>query len=61
MKVGSSEYLSLGAVGEVAVRTVKLPNLLLFRWCAHLLILFILLSIALALIEDDKFISVYGY
>jgi len=36
---------------EVAVRTVTLPNLLLFRWCLCLLVLFRLLLIALALIE----------
>ena len=34
MKVSSSEYLLLARVVEVAVRTVTLPNLLLFRWCA---------------------------
>ena len=43
------------------MRTVMLPNLLLFRWYTYLLVLFRLLLIALALIEDDKFISVYGY
>jgi len=61
MKVSSSEYLLLAAVAEVAVRTVTLPNLLLFWWCTCLLVLFRLLLIALALIEDSKFISVYGY
>jgi len=43
------------------VRTVALPNLLLFRWYTSLLVLFRLLLIALALIDDGKFISVYGY
>jgi len=38
-----------------------LPNLLLFMWCTYLLVLFRLLLVALALIEADKFISVYGY
>jgi len=61
VKVSSLEYLLLAAVAEVAVRTVTLPNLLLFRWCTCLLVLFRLLLIALALTEDDKFISVYGY
>jgi len=51
----------LAAVVEVAVRIVTLPNLLLFRWCTCLLVLFRLLLIALALIDDGKFISVYGY
>jgi len=50
------------AVVEVAVRTVTLPNL---RYCYScgaqvMLVLFRLMLIALALIEDDKFISVYG-
>ena len=63
MKVSSSEYLLLAAVVEVAiaVRTITLPNLLLFRWCTCLLVVFRLLLIALALIEDGIFISVYGY
>jgi len=61
VKVSSSEYLLLAAAVEVAVRTVALPNLLLLRWCTCLLVLFRLLLIALALIEDDKFISVNGY
>ena len=39
MKVRSSEYLLLAAVAEVAVRTVKLSNLVLFRWCTCLLFL----------------------
>jgi len=43
------------------VRTVMLRNLLLFRWCTCLLVLFRLLLIAFALLEDGKFISVYGY
>jgi len=51
----------LAAVVEAAVRTVTLPKLLLFRWCTCLLLLFRLLLIALALIEDGKFMSVYGY
>jgi len=59
--VSSSAYLLLAAVVEVAVRTVTLPNLLLFRWCTCLLVLFRLFLIALGLIEDGKFISVYGY
>jgi len=61
MKVSSSEYLLLAAVVvEVAVRnfSVMLPNILLFRCCTCLLRL---LLIALALIESDKFITVYGY
>jgi len=33
VKVSSSEYLLLAAVVEVAVTTVTLTNLLLFRWC----------------------------
>ena len=61
MKVSSSEYLLLAAVVEVAVRTVALPNLLLFRWCTCLLVLFKLLLIALALAEDGRFISGNGY
>jgi len=63
VKVSSSEYLLLAAVVELAVRTVTLPNLLLllFRWCTCLLVLFRMLLTALALIEDGKFISVYGY
>jgi len=32
VEVSSSEYLLLAAVAEVTVRTVTLPNLLLFRW-----------------------------
>jgi len=60
VKVSSSEYLSLAVVVEVVVRTVTLHNLLLFRWCRCLLVLFRLL-IALALAEEDNFISVYGY
>jgi len=51
VKVSTSEYLLLVAVVEVAVRTVTLPDLLLFRWCTCLLVLFRLLLIALALIE----------
>jgi len=54
------QYLLLAAVVSVAVGTVTLPNLLLFRWWTCFLVLFRFL-IALALIEDDKFISVYGY
>jgi len=61
VKVSSSNYLLLAAVVEVAVRTITLPNFLLFRWCTCLLVLFRLFLIALALIEDGKFISVYGY
>ena len=61
MKVSSSENWLLAAAVEVAVRTVALPNLLLFRWCSYFLVLFRLLLIASALIEDDKFISVNGY
>jgi len=38
----------------------KPPNLLVFRWCTCLFVLFRLLLITLALIEDDKFISIYG-
>jgi len=60
VKVSSSEYLLLAAVVEVTVRTVTLPNLLLFRWGTCLLVLFTLL-IALAHIKDGKFILVYGY
>jgi len=51
----------LAAIVEVAVRTLTLPNLLWFRWCTCLLVLFRLLLIALALIQDGKFKSVYGY
>jgi len=41
VKVSSSEHLLLDAVEElVAVRTVTLPNLLFFRWCTCLLVLF---------------------
>ena len=61
MKVSSSEYLLHAATVEVAVRTVTLPNLLLFRWFACLLVLLRLLLIALALTKDDKFTSVYDY
>jgi len=43
VKVSSSEYLLLAAVVEVAVRAVTLPNLLFFRWCKCLLVLFRLL------------------
>jgi len=46
---------------EVAVRTVMLPNVLLFRWCTYLLVLFRLLLIALTLFDNDKLISVYDY
>ena len=60
MKVSSSDLL-LAAVVEVVVRTVTLPNLLLFRWCTRLLVLFRLLLIALALIDGGKFMLVYGY
>ena len=49
------DWVLLAAVVEVAV---ILP---LFRWWTCLLVLFRLLLIALALIEDGKFISVYGY
>ena len=60
MKVSSSEYLVLllATVVDAAVRTVTLPNLLLFRWGTCLLVLFRLLLIALVRIEDGKFISV---
>jgi len=61
VKVSSSNYLLLAAVVEVAVRTITLPNFLLFRCCTCLLVLFRLFLIALALFEDGKFISVYGY
>jgi len=37
VKVRSSEYLLLAAVAEVALRTVKLSNLVLCRWCMCLL------------------------
>jgi len=41
VKVSSSEHLLLDVVEElVAVRTVTLPNLLFFRWCTCLLVLF---------------------
>ena len=60
MKLSSSEYLLLAAVVEVPMRIVTLPKLLLFRWCTCLLILFRVFSIALALVEDGKYISVYG-
>jgi len=55
VKVSSSEYLLLpfAAVVEIAVRTITLPNLVLFRsvrWCTCLLVLFKLLLMALALI-----------
>jgi len=43
------------------VRTVALPNLLLFRWCTCLLVLFRLLLIVLALVEGGKCTLVYGY
>jgi len=43
MKVSSSEYLLLAAVVEVAVRTVTFPNVLFFRWCTCLWVLFRLL------------------
>jgi len=64
VKVSSSEYLLLpfAAVVEIAVRTITLPNLLLFRsvrWCTCLLVLFKLLLMALALIEDYKFICLW--
>jgi len=59
-KASSSEYLLLAVVVEVVVRTITLPNLLLFRWCTCLLVLFRLLLIALALIDDGQFMSVYG-
>jgi len=49
------------AFAELAVSTVTLPNLLSFRWCTCLPVLFRLWLIALALIEDGKVISVYGY
>ena len=42
------------------MRTVTLPNLLLFRWCTCLLVLFRLL-IALALIDDGKVSSLWLY
>jgi len=57
VKVSSSEYLLLAAIAEVAVRIVPLPNLQLSWCCTCLLVLFRLLLIALALIEDGKFIS----
>jgi len=60
VKVSSSDYLLLVAVVEVAVRTVTLPNLLLFRWCTFLLVLFRLL-LHKHLSKGNKFISVYGY
>jgi len=60
VKVRSS-YLLFAAVVEVAVRTVTLPNLLLFRLCTCLLVLFRLLLIVLALTEDGKFTSVHSY
>ena len=60
MNLSSSEYLLLAAVIEVTVRTVTLPNLLLFWWGTCLLVLFTSL-IALARTEDGKFISVCGY
>jgi len=53
--------VSLAAIAEVAVRTLTLLNLPLFRWCTCLLVLFGLLFIALALIEDGKFFSVCSY
>jgi len=59
--VSSSECLLLAAVVKVAVRTVTLPNLLLFRWWTCLVVLFRLLLIALALIDDGRFVTVYGY
>jgi len=37
LDLSSSEYLLLAAIVEVAVGTVMLPNLLLFRWCTCLL------------------------
>ena len=67
LKIGIWLFLGQGLAffGEdglaILVRTVTLPNLLLFRWCTCLLVLFRLLLIALALIDDDKFMSVYGY
>ena len=61
VKVRSSEYLLLAAVADEAVRSLMFPNLLLFWWCTCFLVLFRLLLIALALIEDCKFISVYSY
>jgi len=51
----------IAATAEVAVRTVTLPKLQLFWWCTCLLVLFRLLLIALALIEDGKLISIYGH
>jgi len=62
--MSSSEYLGLVllvAVAKVAVRTVTLANILLLRWCTCSLVLFRFLLIALALIDDGKFISVYGH
>jgi len=56
VEVSSSEYVLPAAVVEVAVKTVTFVNLLLFRWCMCLLVLFRLLLIALALTEDGKFI-----
>jgi len=44
-----SEYLLLAAVVEVAVRTVTLTNLLLFRWCTC--VGFVQIVVALAIIE----------
>ena len=61
MKARSSEYLLFAVVVEVAVRTVTLPILLLFRWCTCLLVWFRLLLITLALTEGGKFTSVYGH
>jgi len=60
-RLSSSECLLLAAGVEVTVRSVTLPNSLLFRRCTCLLVLFRLLLIDLALVDDGKFISVYGY
>jgi len=62
LRVSSSEYLVLllATVVDAAVRTVTLPNLLLFRWGTCLLVLFRLLLITLVRIEDGKFISVWS-
>jgi len=40
LKVSSLEHPLVAAVVEVAVRTVALPNIMFFRWCTCLLVLF---------------------
>jgi len=68
VKVNSSEYLGsvlLAAVAEVAVRIFTLPNLLVFRWCTCLLLLFRLLLIALVLtvlrmVILSQFVATHG-